>query len=190
MATYTIIGGVNGVGKSSFTGTLKMRDRSLGKIIDVDKLTVQHGGNAIAGGKAAIREIDYRLERQLPFTQETTLSGFKTESTIRRAKEKGYEIRLFYIALDSADQSIDRVANRVKNGGHDIPSDKIRHRFEKRWEDVARILPYCDVAEFYDNANGFEPVAEYRNGEIVPIGDYHPEWLRELRSYLNGVQPR
>ena len=187
MATYTIIGGVDGVGKSSFIGTLKMRDRSLGKIIDVDKLTVLHGGDAIAGGEAAIKEIEYRLERNLSFTQKTTLSGFKTETTIRRAKEKGYEIRLFYIALDNANQSIERVANRVKNGGHNIPTDKILHRFERRWEDVAKILPYCDIAEFYDNANGFEPVAEDRNGEVVPVGDRHPEWLTDFRMYLSRI---
>ena len=53
MRTYTIIGGVNGVGKSSFTGVLKERCTDLGMIIDVDKITAELGGNAIAGGKAA-----------------------------------------------------------------------------------------------------------------------------------------
>ena len=50
MRTYTIIGGVNGVGKSSFTGVLKERCTDLGIIIDVDKITAELGGNALAGG--------------------------------------------------------------------------------------------------------------------------------------------
>lgn len=49
MKNYTIIGGVNGVGKSSFTGVLKERSTDLGVIVDVDKITAELGGNALAG---------------------------------------------------------------------------------------------------------------------------------------------
>jgi len=51
MKTYTIIAGVNGCGKSSLTGVLKTEIDNLGKVIDVDKITVACGGNAIEGGK-------------------------------------------------------------------------------------------------------------------------------------------
>lgn len=51
MKTYTIIGGVNGTGKSSLTGVLKTQKTDLGRIIDVDKITAQNGGSAIQGGK-------------------------------------------------------------------------------------------------------------------------------------------
>ena len=57
MKIYTIIGGVNGVGKSSFTGVLKERTKDLGVIIDVDKITAEMGGNALAGGKASLKKI-------------------------------------------------------------------------------------------------------------------------------------
>ena len=55
MKTCSIIGGVNGAGKSSFTGVLRNSDPNLGVIIDVDKLTAEKGGNAILGGKAALK---------------------------------------------------------------------------------------------------------------------------------------
>ena len=55
MKTYTIIGGVNGVGKSSFTGVLKERCEDLGQIIDVDKITAELGAGTLAGGKAALQ---------------------------------------------------------------------------------------------------------------------------------------
>lgn len=90
MKQYTIIGGVNGVGKSSFTGVLKERSTNLGCIIDVDKITAELGGNALAGGKAALKKIDACIERRVSFTQETTLSGRRTEATARQVREQGY----------------------------------------------------------------------------------------------------
>ena len=185
MKTYTIIGGVNGVGKSSFTGVLKERSTDLGVIVDVDRITAELGGNSLAGGKAALRKIGAGIEKGISFTQETTLSGRKTEATAKQVKELGYHVRLFYIGLDTAEESLSRIANRVKRGGHDIPQDDVVRRFAGRWEAVAKVLPYCDEAEFYDNDNGFVLVAEYRNGEIRTVGSRHPLWLMELLQYLD-----
>ena len=83
MRTYTIIGGVNGVGKSSFTGLLKEQRSDLGIIIDVDKITAELGGNTLAGGKAVLKKIRDCIDKGISFTQETTLSGRHTEATAR-----------------------------------------------------------------------------------------------------------
>lgn len=184
MKTYTIIGGVNGVGKSSFTGVLKEQSTELGTIIDVDKITADLGGNALAGGKAALMKIRECISKGVSFTQETTLSGYKTEATAKQVKELGYYVRLFYVALDTVEESLARIDNRVMRGGHDIPCDDVKRRFLGRWEAVAKVLPYCDEAEFYDNNNGFAKVAEYRNGELRTVGSRHPKWLEELQTYL------
>ena len=185
MKTYTIIGGVNGVGKSRFTGVLKERGTDLGMIVDVDKITAELGGNALAGGKAALRKISECIDKGISFTQETTLSGRKTEATAKEVRDLGYHVRLFYIGLDTAEESLSRIANRVKRGGHDIPQDDVVRRFAGRWEAVAKVLPYCDEAEFYDNDNGFALVAEYRNGELRTVGSRRPQWLMELLQYLD-----
>ena len=179
MKLYTIIGGVNGCGKSSLTGALKAERSDLGLIIDVDKLAAQLG-SPVEGGKAAVRKIDECLEKGISFTQETTLSGARTERTIRRAKERGYAIRLYYIGLDTMEESLGRIANRVAKGGHDIPKEDVERRFQSRFTDVLRVLPYCDEARFFDNDNGFVEVAEYRNGELIPRVSTPPRWLLEL----------
>lgn len=184
MKIYTIVGGVNGVGKSSFTGVLKERSADLGTIIDVDKITAELGGNALSGGKVAVTKIRDCLEWGVSFTQETTLSGYKTEATAKQARDAGYYVRLFYVALDTATESLSRIENRVKRGGHDIAHDDVLRRFSGRWEAVAKVLPYCDEAEFYDNDNGFVKVAEYRNGEVRAVGEYRPLWLNELLQFL------
>ena len=95
-------------------------------------------------------------------------------------------MRLYYIGLGSAAESVSRIANRVKRGGHDIPTQDVERRFAGRWEAVAKVLPYCDEAEFYDNDNGFQLVAEYRNGELRTVGSLVPGWLKELRAYLDS----
>lgn len=185
MKTYTIIGGVNGVGKSSFTGVLKEQDMDLGIIVDVDKITAELGAGTIAGGKAALKKINECIEKGVSFTQETTLSGRKTETTAKQVAELGYHVRLFYIGLDTAAESLVRIENRVRRGGHNIPENDVERRFAGRWEALAKVLPYCDEAEFYDNDNGFVKVAQYRNGELRTVGRHAPQWLVELMAYMS-----
>lgn len=185
MKQYTIIGGVNGVGKSSFTGVLKGSRTDLGIIIDVDQITAKLGAGALAGGKAALKKINECIDKGVSFTQETTLSGRKTEATAKRCQELGYRVQLFYIGLDTHTESLARIQNRVRRGGHNIPEDDVERRFAGRWEAVSKVLPYCDEAEFYDNDNGFVKVAEYRNGELIPMGNHRPKWLLELMDYLH-----
>lgn len=180
MKTFTIIGGVNGVGKSSLTGVLKNRMNDLGIIIDVDKITATQGLGAIAGGKEAIRLINNCLDKGVNFTQETTLSGRMVEQTARQARERGYCVRLFYVALDTVDESKKRIQNRVEKGGHDIPAGDVERRFAGRFEALEKLLPYCDEATFFDNDNGFIEVARYRNGEITPVVEERPQWLVSL----------
>ena len=184
MKTYTIIGGVNGTGKSSLTGVLKTQLMDLGRIIDVDKITAQNGGSAIQGGKIALERIRDCLNKGLSFTQETTLSGRKTEITAQEAREKGYKVRLYYVGLDSAEECLQRIENRVAHGGHDIREQDVFRSFAGRWEAVSKILPYCDEAHFFDNYNGFVEVAEYVNGELIVKGKELPAWVEELREYL------
>ena len=186
MKKYTIIGGVNGAGKSSLTGVLVGEHNDLGIVVDTDSLTAKRGGDKLKGGREAVRIINDCLEKGVNFTQETTLSGKKTLRTINSAREKNYYIRLYYVGISSAEESISRISNRVRKGGHDIPSEDVRRRYEKRFEDLICILPYCDEVHFYDNENGFVDVGEYRNGNIIFGGDYIPDWLKLLKAYLTN----
>lgn len=185
MRTYTIIGGVNGTGKSSLAGVLRTQTTDLGQIIDVDKITATGGLSPIEGGKLALQRILECLEKGVSFTQETTLSGKRTETTAAQAKRLGYIIRLYYVGLDTLEECKERIANRVRHGGHDIPAEVVERRFESRWEALARVLPYCDEARFFDNDNGFVEVAEYINGELILKGWHRPAWVQELANYLS-----
>lgn len=187
MKSFTIIGGVNGVGKSSLYGALDGGIENFGDfgvIIDADKLTKQFGGDKLKGGKEAVRLIGGCLENGESFTQETTLSGQKTLKTILTARENGYRIHLYYIAVSSAEESLSRIENRVRKGGHDIPRDYVIRRFENRFVDLLRVLPHCDEAVFFDNENGFVRVAEYRDGNLRLSEKLIPGWILELKEIL------
>lgn len=186
---YTIVGGVNGVGKSSFIGVLKSQRNDLGYIIDVDKLAVKCGHNNLLAGRQAITMIDNFLDKGISFTQETTLSGSKTLKTIKRAIENDYTVRLYYIGLNSCEESLYRIQNRVRHGGHDIPSDDVHNRYSKRFQDLLKVLPYCNEVYFFDNNNGFNQVATYKNQEIIPQvqpQDF-PQWLSDLCKAFENI---
>ena len=184
MKVYTIIGGVNGVGKSSLSGVLSAESSELGVIIDTDKITAENGGDRIKGGKIAIERINNCLEKGINFTQETTLSGVRTLKTIQKARELNYFIRLYYVGISSSAESISRIANRVLKGGHNIPPEDVKRRYAKRFDDLIKILPYCNEAVFFDNENGFIEKAEYRNGTLITKGEKIPEWIKELEQKL------
>lgn len=180
MKVYTIIGGVDGTGKTSLVGSLKAERTDLGVIVDSDKITAALGGDEYEGEKATIAKVEHCLENGVSFTQETTLAGGYAKKVARRAKEEGYYIRLYYVGLDTLQESLQRVCNRVSKGGHDIPTKDVERRYAGRFASLAGVLPYCNEAKFFDNDNGFVLVAEYRNGEIFAVGDYKPAWLLEL----------
>ncbi len=184
MKIYTIIGGVNGVGKSSLSGVLSAESTDLGVIIDTDKITIEVGGDKIKGGKIAVKRIEDCLNKGINFTQETTLSGARTVKTIKRARELDYFIRLYYVGVNSSEESINRIKNRVIKGGHNISDEDVKRRYNKRFEDLSRVLPYCNEVHFFDNENGFVEKAEYKNGMLITKLGQVPKWLEELKEYL------
>ena len=128
MPTFTIVGGVNGAGKSSLSGVLKDCLDDLGVIVDPDRLTAQHGGDEYAGGQAAVAKLQDCLAQGIDFTEESTLSGSFSRKMARAARDKGYTVRLYYVGLDTAEESVRRIANRVARGGHDIPTQDVERR--------------------------------------------------------------
>ncbi len=186
MKIYTIIAGVNGVGKSSLTGVLIGESSDLGVIVDTDKITAEMNGDILKGGKAAIERINESLEMGINFTQETTLSGARPLKTIKKARELDYFIRLYYIGVNTAEESIKRIKNRVEKGGHNIADEDVVRRYNKRFDDLIAVLPYCNEVKFYDNENGFVEKAEYKNGKLIVKSKSVPQWLDELQNRLNN----
>lgn len=184
MNNYILIAGVNGTGKSSLRGVLEGQGVLLGHIIDADVIAKQNNYDNIKAGKKAIAEINYCLENNLSFTQETTLAGHRVEKTIRQARRQGYYVTMFYVGLSSKEESLNRIANRVKKGGHDIPKNDVIRRFDNRINSLKKIVPLCDEVIFYDNENGFVKVAEIINNKFSYTNSYRPQWIEDFKREL------
>lgn len=182
---YTIVGGVNGVGKTTFIRAHSDLSPSSGQVIDADQITARLGGNSLLGGKTAIKRIRESIHNRESFLQETTLSGYRTRATAKQVLKLGYNVHLIYIGLDTVEESLRRIENRVREGGHNVPTEDVIRRFLHRWEAVAQLLPYCKEAVFYDNTKDFVKVAEYRDGQLSIFDNHTCSWANELDAYLS-----
>ena len=185
MNNYILIAGVNGTGKTSLRGVLEGQGTPLGHIIDADAIAKQNNYDNMSASKQALSEIQSCLEKNVSFTQETTLAGHRTERTLKQARKQGYFITMYYIGLNSKEESIIRIANRVSKGGHNIPEEDVIRRFENRIESLRKVIPFCDKVVFYDNENGFVKVAEIVNNKFNYANGMRPQWLEEIKENLN-----
>jgi predicted ABC-type ATPase len=127
----TIIGGPNGSGKSTIYGRLAPPGRFLNA--DVIARGINPGrpeAAFISAGRQTLAELARVIGARETFVYETTLSSRQSAKLMLAAKQAGYEVGLVFVILNSADLNVERVAERVARGGHDIPEDVIRRRYE------------------------------------------------------------
>lgn len=123
MKRYIIYAGVNGAGKSTLYHTPAHKDIRDFPRINTDEM-VQKMGDwkdpklQVQAGKEAVKKVKWYFENEISFNQETTLCGHSIMKNIQRAKELGYRVEMYYVGVADAQTAIERVANRVKKGGH------------------------------------------------------------------------
>lgn len=117
---------------------------------------------------------------------ETTLGGKTITSLLSGAVDDGMDVYVWYIGLDSADHCISRVRARVAAGGHDIPEDRVRERYDSSRANLARLAPELKLLKVFDNSEDGEPdpklLLHAVNGYLVNIRDpvTLPEWVKPI----------
>lgn len=153
-----LVSGPNGAGKST-TATALVRDGlGIKDYVNVD--TIARGLSAFASeevafeaGRIMLKWLDDLAAHRADFAFETTLAGRAFAPWIAKLRESGYEFHLFYLWLRSADEAIDRVRQRVRQGCHSIPEEVIRRRYEGGLRNFFRLYsPIADHWAFYDNS--------------------------------------
>lgn len=117
------------------------------------------------------------------FCFETVFSHPSKIDFIAKAKALGYEIVLVYIHLETASLNQARVSQRVSEGGHHVPNNKVISRLPRVMKNIKQVLPLCDFSYLLDNSrldNPFQQIAEIRNGQINLIKEPVPTWATEL----------
>ena len=95
---------------------------------------------------------------------------------IEEAKERKYSIELHYVGVDSAETAKERVAFRVRQGGHGIKEELIEKRYQESLLNLQKVLPLCDLAVLYDNTEKFRRFAIYKKGAAAKISRTVPKW--------------
>ena len=114
------------------------------------------------------------------FTIETVMSHESKLDFMRAARERGYRIYLYYISTSSPEINVGRVATRVLSGGHNVPEDKIKSRYERSLRNLHEAILLSDRAYIFDNSESSHKwIAEYdgATGELRYKEDEIPQWV-------------
>lgn len=167
MPQIVILAGPNGAGKSTLaarfvpSGVLFLNADNIART-----LAPSPGQNAdLAAGRLLLARIDEAVQAKTSFALETNLANRTLATRIPRWQEAGYIVSLVFVWIPSADLAVERVAARVRSGGHDIPEATVRRRYKAGLRAFFEVYqPLVDRWRLYDNSGpeGAALVAEGR----------------------------
>lgn len=158
-----VIAGPNGAGKTTFAREFLPNEAGCPVFVNADLIAAGLAPfapetAAVQAGRLMLLEMARHFAARESFAFETTLAGRSYVQHIRAWQAAGYRVKLIFLQLDSPEEAIARVAQRVRQGGHHVPEDTIRRRFAAGRANFERLYaPLADAWVLYDNA-GPEPV--------------------------------
>lgn len=132
-----IIAGPNGAGKTTFARTFLPQEH-VRNFVNADLLAaglspLDPAAARLAAGRLFFSELDRLTTARKDFAFESTLSGLTYVPRLRKWRRSGYHIEIIYLYLDDVRLSLERIAARVRAGGHDVPETDVRRRFVRSW---------------------------------------------------------
>lgn len=166
-----IIAGPNGAGKTTFARSFLPEEAQCTRFINADLIAAGLSpfapeAEALKAGRLMLEEIAGCVRRGESFAFETTLAGFSYLARIRQWRAQGYHVSLFFLCLPDAETAIARVAERVRQGGHDIPAEVIRRRFTAGLHNLEnKYKSVVDTWAKYDNVGERPTLLEWGENE-------------------------
>ncbi|MBI9067930.1 MAG: zeta toxin family protein [Salinivirgaceae bacterium] len=162
-----IISGSNGAGKTTASYTILPEMLECNEFVNADEIAkglspFRPEKAAIQAGRLMLNRINQLIETGQDFAFETTLATKSYKNFVVKAKENGFKVTLLFFWLRSAELAVKRVETRVKEGGHNIPEETIRRRYENGLINFFNIFkPIVDEWMFIDNSGEpYEILAE------------------------------
>jgi predicted ABC-type ATPase len=184
-----IIAGPNGAGKTTASFNLLPEVLHCPNFVNADEIA--RGLSPFApelvsfqAGRIMLQRIDELLPQKVDFAIETTLATRSYVNLVNRAQDLGYKVHLIFFYLENDEQAIQRVAQRVREGGHNIQEADIRRRFKRGIDNLVHLyLPICDSVLVYNNVQTpAQLVARKRNrSEEIELID-SSEWNHILQK--------
>lgn len=186
-----VFAGNNGSGKSTIRNLIVDR---LGISVNIDPDALARAidslypeSRKISAGKEAIQLARDCIRHRRDFSIETTLAGGNAIRLMRDAKASEFEITMFYVGLGDYLLNIERVAARVRNGGHHIPTEDIIRRHDTSIRNLLNNLHLIAHLIVVDNssAEGVQ-VLQISDGSIIHRTDSIPSWVEQIeKRYLS-----
>jgi predicted ABC-type ATPase len=177
------IAGPNGAGKTTFFHA-HLASAGL-RFVNADVLAAELAVEPYEAARLghALRHV--LVERGESFVFETVFSDPVGEKVafLAEAARCGYVVVVCYIGLSGPDQSLERVAMRVSQGGHDVPDDKLLARFSRTLVNRQAAVAQLPHVLIYDNSNlnvPYRQVAVFDHGQLRHLQEPVPEWLRPI----------
>lgn len=181
MPLLHLLAGPNGAGKSSYVRDVLMPATRL-PFINADEIAASrwpdtHAEHAYEAAQIAEQQRRGQMEAGASFISETVFSHPSKVRLVSDAVDAGYLVHL-HVIMVPVELTVQRVHERVRRGGHAVPEQKIRERFERLWGHVGEAIRIADVAEVFDNSSARTPFrlcATYRHGVLVGAPGW-PRW--------------
>ncbi len=190
--TLVLLAGPNGSGKTtlyqtrvagSFAGPFVNAD-----IIQRDELLDSSMTASYAAAKIAGERRQQHFAARNSFATETVFSHPSKLEIIETAKRLGYIVFVMHICVETPDLSVARVKARTEEGGHDVPEDKIRDRYERCRPLIRQAVLRADRGMVFDNSRLNTPpqlMVVFANGRINKAEALLPEWV--VRAYAQDL---
>ncbi len=194
---FHLLAGPNGAGKSTLYGAL-VREGLLGPPLEFvnadlhERAHLQHIADPEQRSEAARVWADARraalFAARQPFASETVFSHPSKLELISNAQRCGYTVALHIVALDDPQRLPVRVAQRVREGGHPVPAERILARYPRTMALLAQAVHIADVAYLYDaaevDAGGPHLVAVRTAAGVIPVAASLPPWAASMLGYI------
>ena len=184
-----IIGGCNGAGKTTASYTVLPDVLQCREFVNADEIA--HGLSpfnpenvSLEAGRLMIHRINELLGREATFAIETTLATKSYVNLVREAQASGYVVTLVFFWLRTPELAMQRVAERVSNGGHNIPITTTRRRYVSGINNLFNLYaPVVDAWFVYDNSD--TPRTEIAHGgKAVPTTVLNEELFAKMKEYV------
>lgn len=184
-----IIAGCNGAGKTTASYSILPEILGCPEFVNADEIAkglspFSPESVAIEAGKLMLKRIDSLVEGDESFAIETTLATRSYKHLVERAQTNGFQVQLLFFWLPSPGQAVMRVAQRVSEGGHNIPKDVILRRYYAGITNLFDIyMPIVDSWMLIENISTPRiTVADGSLGGHVTI--YQPQLFEKIQSYV------
>jgi len=157
MPNVYLIGGCNGAGKTTIALTMLPRYLGCHEFVNADLIAAglspfRVESVALQAGRLMLDRMNKLRDAEVDFALESTLASRSFVPFLKSCQLRGYDVHLLYIRLNHVELAIERVANRVLEGGHNIPEDTIRRRYEAGRRNFLELyLPLADEWRVFDN---------------------------------------